>query len=73
MGGGRCTASSPLVAEALSLLHALRAAASLHLSSIWIKSDSLELIDSANIFNPLVLEEHFVSTIYLSLSSKGRL
>ncbi|CAL9112064.1 unnamed protein product, partial [Musa acuminata var. zebrina] len=27
MGGGRCTASSPLVAEALPLLHALRAAA----------------------------------------------
>ncbi|CAL9037373.1 unnamed protein product [Musa banksii] len=55
MGGGRCTASSPLVAEALPLLHALRAAAaSLHRSSI---------------FNPLVFEEHFVSPFYLSLSS----
>lgn len=53
MGGSYCKVSSPLMAETLALLNGLTTTKELHLSSIEINSNSMEVVNMAKGITPI--------------------
>lgn len=69
LGGNCCKASSPLMAETITLLEGLKAIQELHLPSIEINTDSVEVVNIATGITPVPssLQKLFILSLFHSL------